>query len=280
MTTSSLTGVCMYAHVCVSLLVYYPVFTMNCSTRYFAIIIVRLQCEGWIWNKLCAVFWKEIFPCNSVFIKETRRILLKCVLIQIYGMKKTARSPSDELSYPSSQSNSTSVIHKSTAPTSTLRKLPFLFWSFPSFIICSLQCKTGKSKQCLWSASYDHICSVYPWESMKRKELTTCRVHHSISVSAKEEARCNLFYSRPSFPSEPQRAIDIQPPTPAFSPTSKFRHHMLGRWLSATQFKQGLEPPLLLACVFINISRLSMGPEIPGNWEQFGLCYLKWLHFL
>lgn len=100
------------------------------------------------------------------------------------------------------------------------------------------------------------------------------------SVSAKEEARCNLFNFRPSFPSEPQRAIDIQPPTPAFSPTSKFRHHMLGRWLSATQFKQGLEPPLLLACVFINISRLSMGPEIPGNWEQFGLCYLKWLHFL
>lgn len=182
MTTSSLTGVCMYAHVCVSLLVYYPVFTMNCSTRYFAIIIVRLQCEGWIWNKLCAVFWKEIFPCNSVFIKETRRILLKCVLIQIYGMKKTARSPSDELSYPSSQSNSTSVIHKSTAPTSTLRKLPFLFWSFPSFIICSLQCKTGKSKQCLWSASYGHIYSIYPWESMKRKELTTCRVHHSICL--------------------------------------------------------------------------------------------------
>lgn len=158
--------------------------------------------------------------------------------------KRQQDPPSDELSDSLSQSSSISVIHKSTAPAPTLRRLPFLFWSFPSFIICSLQCKTGKSKQCLWSASYGHIYSIYPWESMRRKELTTCRVRHSVSLSAKEEASCNLSYCRPSFPSETQRAIDchVQPPTPAFSPAGKLIHHMLGWWLSATQFKQGLEP--------------------------------------
>lgn len=132
----------------------------------------------------------EIFSGKLVLIKETRRIVPKCVLLQVFGMKKQQDiQPSNELQKNLlHQSSSTSVIHGPTASALMPRKLSFTFWSFPSFIISSLQCKTGKSKQCLWSLYYGHDYLKPHWEYINTKEPTTSIIHCSISPSIKENA--------------------------------------------------------------------------------------------
>lgn len=162
----------------------------------------------------------EIFSGKLVFIKETRRNVLKCVLLQVFGMKKQQDiHPSNELQKDLlSQSSSTFVIHRPTALALITRKWSFTFWSFPSFIIFSLQCKTGKFKQRLWSLYYGHHYLKPHWEHMKMKEPTTSIIHCPVSPSIKEEcnlASCNLSYLRPSFPSFSE---GCRPPCPVSPP--------------------------------------------------------------
>lgn len=177
------------------------------------------------------------------------------------------------------------MIHKPTAPALPPRKWSFCFQSLPSFVICPLQCKAGKSKRCLWSLSYGHVYPKPCCKSVEMKEPNTCRTHHTISPAVNNEASCNLSYLRPSFTPETLRVIDYHVqhpprPVPALSAAHKLIHNMLGWWISATQHRQGLEPSLLLVFRPTSISRLRMRPRIPGNREQFGLHCLKWLHFL
>lgn len=151
-------------------------------------------------------------------------------------MKKTRRFSPFKLPAPLTQASSSPVMHKPTAPASTLRKLPFCFWSLPSFIICSSQCKAGKSKECFWSFSYGHVYPKPCCEPVKMKEPTTCRTHHTISPSVNKEGSRNLSYLRLDFSSETQRVIHhhVQhhppSPTPAGSPAHKLMHHTLGWW--------------------------------------------------
>lgn len=100
------------------------------------------------------------------------------------------------------------LCNKLTAPALTSRKLPFHFWSLPSFISFPLQCKASKSEQCLWSLSCGHVYPKPGCEPVKMKEPTTWRTHHTISPSVNKEASCDLSYLGPSFTPETQRVID------------------------------------------------------------------------
>lgn len=142
--------------VCVlSLLTQYLISTLNYSTRCFTWYSSHmwLQCESWIWNKWCAVFWKEIFQCNLMFLKETRRTVLLCILTLMYELKKRWRYSPFKWVLHLCLASSSSVIHKPSAAALTLRKLPFYFWSLPSFIPCPLQCK---------ASNLNIVCGLYP----------------------------------------------------------------------------------------------------------------------
>lgn len=173
------------------------------------------------------------------------------------------------------------MIHKPTAPP---RKLSFHSWSLPSFIICPLQCKAGKSKQCLWSLSYGHVHPRPCCKPVKMKEPSIVELITQSHPLSTKELRFVLpqtqFYSWGSEGYRTPCPTSHPPPQPSTQCSTQTDISRVGMVTQCQQLRQGLEPSLLLIFMLTNSSRLRMRLRIPADWEQFGLHSLKWLHFL
>lgn len=193
-------------------------------------------------------------------------------------MEKTAKYSPFKWVLPLRQISSSSVTHTPTAPALAWRKLPFSFWSLPSFIIFPLQCKAGKYRLCLESSSRGHVYQKPCCKPVKKKDHLQNSSLQFHSVSTRKLAAICPSLDRVLF----LRLKGLPPcPTPSISVPStahKVIYHVLELWLSATQLRWGCEP----LCFYFSCSLTSADSGWGQDPRKLRIVWLslKLLHFL
>lgn len=140
---------------------------------------MKLQCENSIWSKLYTVFWMEIFQHNSFFSQRYEKNHPYMHPNMDVWNGKDSKKFTLQMSSPFKPDQLFLCdTHTQTAPALALRKLPFSFWCLLSFAICPVQCKAGKSRQCLGSSSCGRDYQKPCCKPVKRKDCLQNSSHH------------------------------------------------------------------------------------------------------